>query len=97
MKLNRHMAIATLVLTSGFAAPAWSQGTPQQRSACIPDVFRLCSSFIPDPERITACLVERRQELSQACTSVMSGGASSSTTSGEPRREAYSEPTQSSR
>jgi hypothetical protein len=32
MKLNKRIAIAALVLTSSFAAPAWSQGTPQDRS-----------------------------------------------------------------
>jgi hypothetical protein len=32
MKLNKRIAIATLVLTSSFAAPAWSQGTPQHWS-----------------------------------------------------------------
>jgi hypothetical protein len=82
MKLNERIAIATLVIAPSFAAPAWSQGTPQQRSACIPDVFRLCSSFIPDVDRITACLVSRQQELSEACASVMSVGTSHSTMSG---------------
>jgi hypothetical protein len=84
MKRNKRMAIATLVLTSSLAAPAWSQGTPQQRSACTPDVFRLCSSFIPDADRITACLVSRQQQLSEACASVMSFSTSRSTTSGGP-------------
>jgi hypothetical protein len=92
MKLNKRVAIAALVLTSSFAAPAWSQGTAQQRSACTPDVFRLCSSYIPDVDRITACLVSRQQELSEACASVMSVGTSRSTTSG-----VYPGPTQYSR
>jgi hypothetical protein len=81
MKLNKRIAVATLVIAPAFAAPAWSQGTPQQRSACIPDVFRLCSSFIPDVDRITACLVSHQQDLSEACASVMSFSASRSTTS----------------
>jgi hypothetical protein len=89
MKLNKRIAIATLVMAPGFAAPAWSQGTAQERAACTPDVFRLCSSFIPDADRITACLVSRQQELSEACASVMSVGTSRSTASG-----AYPGPTQ---
>jgi hypothetical protein len=92
MKFNKRIAVVTLLMAPGFAAPAWSQGTPEQRAACIPDVFRLCSSFIPDPDRITACLVSRQQELSEACAGVMSVGASRSTTSG-----AYPAPTQYSR
>jgi hypothetical protein len=86
MKLIKRIAIATLVMTPSLAAPAWSQGTAQQRAACTPDVFRLCSAFIPDSDRITACLVSRQQELSDACASVFS--PSRSTMSG-----AYLEPT----
>ena len=87
MKVNKRLAIATLVLTSGIAAPASSQSTSQQRSACTPDVFRLCSSFIPDADRITACLISRQEELSQECAGVMSFITSRSTTSGgrDPR------------
>jgi hypothetical protein len=72
MKLNKRIAIATLIIAPGFAAPAWAQGTAQQRAACTPDVFRLCSEFIPDSDRITACLVSRQQELSDSCASVFS-------------------------
>ena len=86
MKLNKRIAVATLVMASSFAAPAWSQGTPEQRAACTPDVFRLCSSYIPDADRISACLVSRQQELSEACASVFSPPRSA--TSG-----AYPEPT----
>ena len=48
-------------------APAFSQGTLEQRLACTPDVFRLCSAFIPNPDEITACLREKNAELSDAC------------------------------
>ena len=78
MKLNKRIAIATLVIIPAFAAPAWSQGTAQQRSVCTPDVFRLCSSFIPDVDRITACLVSHQQDLSEACASIMSFSTSRS-------------------
>jgi hypothetical protein len=71
LRRSIRIAVAISVLTSTFAAPAWSQGTPQQRRACTPDVFRLCSSFIPDADRITACLVSRQRDLSEACTIVI--------------------------
>jgi hypothetical protein len=86
MELSKHMAVATLVLASTFAAPAWSQGTPQQQRACTPDVFRLCSSFIPDVDRITACLVSRQRDLSDACASVFWSSSSRSATSGASLR-----------
>jgi hypothetical protein len=88
MKLSKRIAIAALVIAPGFVAPVWSQGTAQQRAACTPDVFRLCSEFIPDPDRITACLASRQQELSESCASVFSPPRSTtSATYPEPTRD----------
>jgi hypothetical protein len=82
MKLSKRIAAVSLVLTATLlAAPAWSQGTPQQRRACTPDVFRLCHSSIPDVDRITACLVSHQQDLSEACANVMSFRTSRSASS----------------
>jgi hypothetical protein len=72
MEFRKRIAIATLIFSAVIAEPARSQGTPEQRRACTPDVFRLCSSFIPDADRITACLVSHRRDLSEACAGVMS-------------------------
>jgi hypothetical protein len=41
-----------------------------QRSACTPDVFRLCSQFIPDVDNIVGCLKMQRPNLSPACRAV---------------------------
>jgi hypothetical protein len=56
-------------------APAHSQaggarGTPAQRRACTPDVYRLCAGEIPNAARITACLRQHKARLSEACRSV---------------------------
>lgn len=40
------------------------------RAACAPDVFRLCSSDIPNVERIIACMKANRTNLSPACKAV---------------------------
>jgi hypothetical protein len=59
----------------GFApapATAQSRGTPEQQQACQPDAMRLCSEFIPDVERITACMVKNRIRLSPPCRAVFS-------------------------
>jgi hypothetical protein len=62
-------AIAALAL--GFAAaPAAAQGTPEQRQACQPDAMRLCSEFVPDVDRITACMIKNRIRLSPVCRAV---------------------------
>jgi len=41
-----------------------------QRRLCTGDVFRLCSSEIPDVDRITACMMKRRASLSEGCRRV---------------------------
>jgi hypothetical protein len=42
----------------------------QQQMACTPDVFRLCGAFIPDENRIVACLQANTPQLSEACRAV---------------------------
>jgi hypothetical protein len=47
-----------------------NRGTPEQQMACTPDVFRLCSSAIPDVNQITACLRSNTPVLSAGCRAV---------------------------
>ena len=54
--------------------PAAAQGTPEQRQACTPEVFRLCNQFVPDAARITACLERNRTRLVPECRRALSGG-----------------------
>jgi hypothetical protein len=49
------------------AAFAQYQGTPDQRRACTPDVYRLCAGEIPNVRAITACLRRNMSNLSEAC------------------------------
>jgi len=51
---------------SAFAEP----GTPVQRRACTPDVYRLCPGEIPNVRAITACLWRQKASLSEACRAV---------------------------
>nr|WP_247376807.1 MULTISPECIES: hypothetical protein [unclassified Bradyrhizobium] len=60
-----------LLTAASWPVPSFSQGTPEQRAACTPDVFRLCSTFIPNPDDIAICLRERSSELSGACRQVI--------------------------
>jgi hypothetical protein len=59
-------AIGLLALFVG-AATAAAQGTEEERRACTPDAMRLCREYIPNVERIIACMEARRAELSPAC------------------------------
>lgn len=69
LTVRRLAAAAVLLALSGTAAAA--MGTDEERSACIPDAFRLCSSAIPDATRVIACLKTERIKLSPACRTVM--------------------------
>ncbi|WP_431015606.1 hypothetical protein [Bradyrhizobium pachyrhizi] len=56
------LALAALLL------PGRSEAyTPDQQQACTPDAFRLCSPEIPDVDRITACMIRNKAQLSPAC------------------------------
>jgi len=52
--------------------PATAQAFTQddQRRLCSGDVFRLCSSEIPNVDRIVACMRKQRASLSEGCRSV---------------------------
>jgi hypothetical protein len=63
-------AAATFALMTSVA---FAQGTQSQQDACRPDVFRLCTSFIPDVGQIVACLRGNEARLSDACHQVMFG------------------------
>jgi hypothetical protein len=63
-RLGAALAVAlafSAVPTTGHAY------TEEEQQACQPDAFRLCSSEIPDVDRVTACTVARKSELSPEC------------------------------
>ena len=71
--LRRSRRASTLgflltLMACGMAAA--QQGTPEQRRACTPDVYRLCAGEIPNPRAITACLRRQKASLSSACAAV---------------------------
>ena len=41
--------------------------TAEEQQACQGDAFRLCGDAIPDVDRVTACMVKKRSQLSPAC------------------------------
>lgn len=42
-------------------------GSAEERAACTPDVFRLCSSDIPNVDKIIACMKAKQSQLSPKC------------------------------
>jgi len=41
------------------------QWTLQQRAACEPDAMRLCNQYVPDVQRVSACMSHYREPLPQ--------------------------------
>lgn len=77
--MSRKFVLAALigVATSVFAVPALAQmqpdgrpGSPAQRRACTPDVYRLCAGEIPSVSKITSCLRRKKASLSPECAAV---------------------------
>lgn len=74
-KRPERLLVLALLSMVASTAPSAGQGTAEQRQACTPDVFKLCSMFIPDADQITACLKDKAAELSDPCRLVISAGA----------------------
>lgn len=66
------LAVAMTALKPRLVSARDQAPTAEEKEACMEDVFRLCSSHIPDPTAITACLRSRQASLSQQCRYVIS-------------------------
>ncbi len=66
----RRASMLGLLFTLIASGTASAQGTPEQRKACTPDVYRLCAGEIPNVRAITACLRRQKSSLSPACAAL---------------------------
>jgi hypothetical protein len=64
-KLIAATALVLGTLTSGAYAY-----TPEQQQMCSGDAMRLCGEYIPDVDRITACMIQKQSQLSDGCRAV---------------------------
>ena len=64
----KKLALIVAALTI-YAGPAIAQSQEDQ-ATCTPDVMRLCQQDIPDRDRVIACLVRSKLQLSPACSGV---------------------------
>ncbi len=44
--------------------------TQEQQQLCTGDAMRLCGDAIPDVDRVTACMIQKRASLSDGCKAV---------------------------
>ena len=70
-----YIAVLAASLCVTAASAQENRGTPEQRAACMPDAFRLCAGYIPDPTRVEHCLRQNKSDLSDACRSVFEQSA----------------------
>jgi hypothetical protein len=62
--------LGLMIAISATGPASATPGTPEQKKACTPDVYRLCPGEIPNVRAITACLRRQKQSLSEACRAV---------------------------
>jgi hypothetical protein len=60
--------------------------TPEEQQACQGDAFRLCGPEIPDVDRVTACMVSKRSQLSPGCAVYFRHGPASKAASSKVRK-----------
>ena len=60
------LTFVTLLAVSLWPAASRAY-TPEQQQACTDDAMRLCGAYVPDVDRITACMVQNRSQLSPGC------------------------------
>jgi hypothetical protein len=72
-KLTSGSVVLALALAT-FTTSSFAVGTAEQRAACTPDAFRLCSSEIPNIPRIRLPQAEQA-ESSKPCQAVVNSPA----------------------
>ncbi|MDP3554726.1 hypothetical protein [Methylocystis sp.] len=66
-KLLPFSILFSFLLAFAAATSASAQGTTQERSDCMGDAMRFCSSDIPFVDEIESCLQQNIARLSPAC------------------------------
>jgi hypothetical protein len=82
---NFHLGLMLATALSVSLWPAASQAyTPEQQQACTGDAFRLCGPEIPDVDRVTACMVRNKSQLTPGCRAFFRSGPEPSEAVGAP-------------
>ena len=80
----RFALILMTVLFASAGSPSAFAYTPEQQQACTPDAMRLCGEFVPDVDRITACMIARKSQLSPECRQFFRPGPEPEEMAGAP-------------
>jgi hypothetical protein len=78
---QRQFGFGLIVCMFVGAVPSMSYAsTADQQRLCSSDAFRLCSSEIPNVDRITICMRKHKASLSDGCKAVFDRPEPSSST-----------------
>ena len=66
-RLTVKTLLACAALTLIAASSAHAAGTPEQRRACKADAMKFCREFVPNVQKITACMEANKHQLSPLC------------------------------
>jgi hypothetical protein len=78
------LALSIVIGLSFLATPSQAY-TQDEQQLCTGDALRLCSAAIPDVDRVTACMVQKRAQLSPGCAQFFRGPAARATPVGARR------------
>jgi hypothetical protein len=67
-KIGFALTLAISVFSMSTASHAY---TAEEERLCMSDAFKFCSSEIPNIDKVTACMVKNKAQLSPGCKSVM--------------------------
>ena len=69
-KMNKGKLLAASAFALGLLTSNAYAYTPEQQQMCTGDAMRLCGEYIPDVDRITACMTRKYSQLSEGCQAV---------------------------
>jgi hypothetical protein len=69
MKISTIIALSAVCLA--FAPVGARADEQSDQQACMNDAMTICSQFIPDRDRVGACLYTNRTRISPACRTAM--------------------------
>jgi hypothetical protein len=68
--MNFRLALTAVAFATVLPVAALAH-TQQEQQACMDDAFNVCGQYIPDRDRVAACLFANKAKISQACRTVL--------------------------
>ena len=73
MRVEGYLAgalIAVMIFTPSHAATKAQTIQDQQQAACYDDVQRLCGAALPDVDKVSDCMKDKRPQVSAKCSAM---------------------------